>query len=425
MSVYQTTRRSFLKAGSTLLTLPLLESFAAPKETLKASKRMIFCGLGYGFKEKTFFPTENGVFKKMTEGMKPLERHKDKITMFKNLTNIGNTNPHYGSTSLLTGANVHGTPGKSFHNSISCDVLAGQYLGKEMRYSMLPLVSHHPDKDGHGPGLSMSWNQAGKPVSGIPGPAELYSLLFGQIKETPEERQSRLKSKRSILDVVLKDAKSLNHKISKLDKEKLEEFYQSIREIEGGLQKEELWAKRPKPEVDFKAPKSDVSGAQEIKLTYQLICLALQTNQTPVISYRHPMTKVLTSWGINFTPHALSHYGGSKPRTEALDQFDKKRSEQLAYFIDLLKNTKDVEGSSLYDHTILSWGTNIRTSHMIKDVPLIITGGGAKNIKHGRHIVLPKEDTPLGNLWLTLLREVGVPVESFGNSTGIIPELIS
>ena len=424
MSVHQTSRRSFLKAGSAFLALPLLESFASTKEVIKPSKRMIFCGLGYGFREDTFFPTENGVFNEMTEGMKPLERHKDNITMFKHLTNHGNTNPHYGSTSLLTGANIHGTAGKSFHNSISCDVLAGQHLGKDMRYSMLPLVSKDPDKDGHGPGLSMSWTQAGKPVSGIPGPFELYSLLFGQIKETPEQRQKRLKQKRSILDIVLKDAKSLNTKISKLDKEKLDEFYQSIREIEGGLQKEELWANRPKPSVDFKTPGKDVSGEQEIKLTYQLICLALQTNQTPVISYRQPMTKVLNSWGINFTPHALSHYAGSKPRTEALNKCDQKRCEQLSYFINLLKNTKDVAGTSLYDHTILSWGTNIRTSHMTKYVPVIITGGGAKNIKHGRHIILDNEDTPLGNLWLTLLQEAGVPVDKFGNSTGIIPELL-
>ena len=89
MSVFHTSRRSFLKSGSALLALPLLESFAAPKETLKASKRMIFCGLGYGFREDTFFPDKAGAFDTMTEGMKPLERLKDEITMFKNLTNHG------------------------------------------------------------------------------------------------------------------------------------------------------------------------------------------------------------------------------------------------------------------------------------------------------------------------------------------------
>jgi hypothetical protein len=425
MSLFQTSRRSFLKAGGITLALPMLETFAEKSNASKPSKRMIFCGLGYGFNEQTFFPAENGPFKKMTQGMKGLERHKKDITIFKNLTNIGSTDPHAGSTSFLTGANVSGTAGKRFHNSVSCDVLAGQHLGKDMRYSMLPLISHNPDKGGHGPGLSMSWNQAGKPVSGIPGPAELYSILFGQIKETAEQRQNRLNNKRSILDVVLKDAKGLNHKISKTDKDKLEEFYQSIREIEGGLQKEELWANRAKPQIKMKAPKKSVSGADEIKLTYQLMALALQTNQTPVISYRHPMTKVLTGFGLNFTPHALSHYAGSKPRTEALSVRDQKMGELLAYFIDILKRTKDVDGSSLYDHTILSWGTNLRTSHMLKDVPVIVTGGGAPKIKHGRHLVLPKEDTPLCNLWLTLLQQAGVKATSFGSSNGILPELLA
>ena len=348
MSIFQTSRRSFLKAGSTILALPMLESFAGQSKAAKPSKRMIFCGLGYGFNEQTFYPTENGNFNKMTLGMKPLDRYKKDITLFKNLTNTGSTDPHSGSTSFLTGANVSGTAGKRFHNSISCDVVAGQHLGKNMRYSMLALASKHREESGHGPGLSMSWNQAGKPVSGIPGPAELYSMLFGQIKETPEERQQRLNHKHSILDLVLKDAKSLDKKISKNDKDKLGEFYQSIREIEGGLQKEELWSNRPKPKVALQAPKDDVSGVQEIKLTYQLMALALQTNQTPVISYRQPMTKVLTSWGINFTPHALSHYAGSKPRTEALTLRDQKRCELLVYFIELLKRTKDVDGSSLY-----------------------------------------------------------------------------
>lgn len=423
MSIYQTSRRSFLKAGSALLTLPMLESFANTK-TAKPSKRLIFCGLGYGFNNETYFPEEKGELKNLSKGMKPLERHKKDITIFKNLTNHGSTDPHSGSTSFLTGANVAGTPGKRFHNSISCDVVASLHLGRDMRYSFLSLDSKSREQNGHGPGLSMSWSQAGKPVSGIPGPAELYSLLFGQIKETPEQMKNRLTSKRSILDIVLKDAKSMNPKISKTDKDKLEEYFQSIREIEGGLEKEELWANKPKPKVDFQAPNPNAEGESEIKLSYQLIALALQTNQTPVVSYRQPMSSVLNSWGLNFTPHSLSHYNGSKPRTEAQDIRDQKHSGLLAYFIDILKRTKDIDGSSLYDHTILSWGTNIRTSHMLKDVPVIITGGGGRDIKHGRHLVLPKENTPLGNLWLTLMQQVGVPVESFGNSNGNIPELL-
>ena len=96
----------------------------------------------------------------------------------------------------------------------------------------------------------------------------------------------------------------------------------------------------------------------------------------------------------------------------------------LAYFIDILKKTKDVDGSSLFDHTTLSWGTDIRTGHMLSDVPVIVTGKGANKLKLGQHLVLPKKNTPLGNLWLTILQQSGVPVKSFGNSNGVLSELI-
>jgi hypothetical protein len=128
---------------------------------------------------------------------------------------------------------------------------------------------------------------------------------------------------------------------------------------------------------------------------------------------------------MNYDPHALSHYGGSPTRTDANRLRDKKCTEMLGKFIDILKRTKDTEGSSLFDNTLLSWGTNLRHGHMIKDVPAVIAGKGGKNIKLGHSVVLPKEDTPLGNLWLTLLQQGGVPVDSFGNSTGVLPELLS
>jgi hypothetical protein len=120
----------------------------------------------------------------------------------------------------------------------------------------------------------------------------------------------------------------------------------------------------------------------------------------------------------------FSHYGGSPTRTAANQLRDKKCTEMLAKFIDVLKRTKEADGSSLFDHTILNWGTNLRHGHMIKDLPAIVAGGGDR-LKLGQSIFLPKEDTPLGNLWLTLLRQAGVEVETFGNSTGTLPELLA
>ena len=120
----------------------------------------------------------------------------------------------------------------------------------------------------------------------------------------------------------------------------------------------------------------------------------------------------------------MSHYGFSQPRTEASRQRDLKCTSLFAHFLDRLKEAKDLDGSRLYDQCIVSYGTNIRSGHELKNVPALLSGGGAKEIKHGRHIVLPQEDTPLANYWLTLLQQAGVPIENFSHSTGILPELL-
>ena len=424
MNTMRTTRRSFLASGTTILALPWLESLSAAAPA-KPPTRLIFCGVGYGFTEASFYPTEAGPLDSLPAGMSSLERHKGDITVIKNLTNIGASDPHGGSTSYLTCANVNGTPGKRFHNSVSCDILAGEHLGKETRYSSLILASKEKNPGGHGKGLSLAWNKAGKPISGTRGPVELYARLFGQTKETPEEREARLQKRRSILDTVLTDAKSLNHKVSTKDRDKLDEYFQSIREIETGLTKDAQWAIRPKPETDRKAPPDGIEGEAEILLTYELIALALQTQQASVISYRQPVASVIKSMGMNYDPHALSHYGGSPTRTSANEIRDKKCTEMLAKFIDILKRTREPDGSSLFDNTILSWGTNLRHGHMIKDVPAIITGNGAKDIKHGRHVVLPKEDTPLANLWLTLLQQANIPVKDFGGNSSPLSQVLT
>ena len=147
--------------------------------------------------------------------------------------------------------------------------------------------------------------------------------------------------------------------------------------------------------------------------------------------WRYHMSDIMAAIGIvqlgrfeELASDALSHYGGSPTRTDANRLRDKKCTEMLGKFIDILKRTKEADGSSLFDHTLLSWGTNLRHGHMIKDVPAIVAGGGGR-LKMGHSIVLPEEDTPLGNLWVTLLRQAGVKVDSLGSSTGILPELLA
>lgn len=160
-----TTRVSFMKLGGSVLALPFLETFAAPKASaLAPPKRMIFLGGGFGFTKNTFYPKKAGRFEEigMTGGLSPLAHHKDDITMVTNLTNLGASDPHGGSTSYLTGANVAGTPGKRFNNSISCDQVAAGHLGKETRFFSLILSANEIDggsNPGHGKGLSLSWGE--------------------------------------------------------------------------------------------------------------------------------------------------------------------------------------------------------------------------------------------------------------------------
>ncbi|MBM82282.1 MAG: hypothetical protein CMJ78_17080 [Planctomycetaceae bacterium] len=166
------TRRSFIRAGSTVLAIPFLETLASGKDAkAKPPKRVVFLGGGFGFTKDTFYPEKAGRFSDvgLTEGLQPLKRHQDDITMVANLTNHGATNPHGGSVSYLTGANVAGTPGKRFHNSISCDQILARHLGQDTRFSSLTLSANEVDggqNSGHGGGLSLAWDDFWESDSG-------------------------------------------------------------------------------------------------------------------------------------------------------------------------------------------------------------------------------------------------------------------
>jgi hypothetical protein len=158
---------------------------------------------------------------------------------------------------------------------------------------------------------------------------------------------------------------------------------------------------------------------------YDMMIIALQTGMTRVITYRQPVCSLLAGMGMNLKAHSLSHYGFSQPRIVASRERDKKCSSLFAHFLDRLKEAKDSDGSRLFDNCIVSYGSNLRSGHELKNVPAIVSGAGAKGIQYGRNIVLPKENTPLANYWLTLMQQAGIRTDSFSHSTGILPELLS
>jgi len=222
---------------------------------------------------------------------------------------------------------------------------------------------------------------------------------------------------------VLENAKTLQRGLNTADHEKVEEYFQSIRDIETRLSKDEQWIGAPQPAAPLPEPKPGLAGRDEIALIYDIMIAAMQTDSTRVLTYRQPVASLLTSLDIKVFPHDMSHYHSTLgEKLDASQRRDIAQSELLAGFLDKLKATKEADGTSLFDHVTLAYGSNIRTGHELSNCPTIIAGGGA-GLKLGQNIVATK-DTPLCNAWLSMLHGIGVNAERHGDSTGVLKEVV-
>lgn len=425
-------RRHFLQSSTALIALPTLESlgfrrFASAAVPAPPPKRMMILGFGWGITEETWYPdiTTPGPDYELPVGLKPLARHKSDFSVVQGLWNKYSVEGHAGSTWWLSGANKFAQPGQSMHNSISVDQVAAAQFGQHTRFSSLECNdAKGRSNSGHGEGLSLAWDMNGKPVAGLNGPLAAYHRLFSKDTTPIEEQRARLAERRSVLDTVLENANNLKRGLGKDDSAKLEEYFQSIRDIETQIAKDEQWMTVPRPETTLKAPPSELSGRKEIEIMYDIMIAAMQTDSTRVLTYRQPVETLLTSVGVNVHPHDMSHYITTKGEKLAASQKrDLVQSELLAGLLDKLKATREADGSSLFDHVALTYGSNIRSGHNLTNCPTILAGGAA-GIKLGENLVVP-ENTPLCNAWLTLLDGLGVKADRHGDSTGLLKEIIA
>ena len=422
-------RRNFLRSSTATIALPFLESlgfrpFVRAASPAAPPKRMMFLGIGYGVTQETWLPDlkQSGRDYALPEGLKALARHRNDFSIVQNTTNKHSAEAHWGSTFWLTGANRFGSPGSSFHNTISVDQVAAERWGEHTRFTSLQLNGSEKSISGpgHGPGLSLAWDKGGKPVSGINDPVALFHKLFSADTVPLDQRKAVLARERSVLDTIMTDARDLQKGLTKTDVEKLDEYFDGIRDIEIRLGKEEAWMDRPKPKAPIGEPKANQNGIEEIRLMYDLMAAALQTDSTRVLTYRQPIASLLESIGTSVLAHDMSHYVPGE-RMEVSQKRDQIQSELLAGLLDKLKNVKEEDGSSLFDHTSLVFGSNLRSIHYLENCTTLLAGGGA-SIKLGENIVLPK-GTPLCNVWLTLLNGVGVEAERHGDSSGMVKQL--
>ena len=423
-----TNRRTFLRNGTNALTLPFLASllpagsraFAEQSLSSGAPKRLLWMAMGHGHMEKHFYPTESGRLSDIAlpPGWGPMKKNLNQVTMVSNFTNAENKQPHEGSEAVLTCVNVVGFPGKARHNSISCDQVAAAHLGQETRYQSLQLNCENGDSgNGHG-GVAMSYREDGSPLPGFASPLEVYFKVFGG-NVSRKEMLHTLKQRRSIFDILEFEGSSTKRLLTHDDREKLEDYTTSIRDIELALIREEEWIDIPYPKATQKRPPEGMQGEPEIKAMFKMILAAWQTDATRVVTYRMPDAGLLQSMGISSTPHTLSHYGSNVSLHELNLKRTTKWMQLYSGFIDQLRSAKDPldpNGGTLFDNSLVYNGGGLRTAHRNTNVPCLLTGGGFKGLTHGQHRVASKENTPLANLWTTMLQDAGAPVELFADA---------
>lgn len=431
-------RRHFLLNASkgAFLALPLLESLKSPLHAASpvaisplgksaAPKRAVFLAMGYGVTKETWYPDvkEVGNNYKIPPGLRPLEKHRDHMTIIQNLSHQFSNDGHCGSTFWLTGANRYAIPGQSFYNSISADQVIAEQFGEQTRYASVQIHGAE-NGDGHGHG-GVAWNEHGKPLAADTTSLQLYHRLFSGRGASPEQTKVRLRKDQSVLDALLADAKTVQTGLSKRDTDKLDEYFQSVREIENRLAKEKRWLNEPlkKPSVPVKVPAETLRGIQEMKTVYDLIALAMEVDASRVFTYQLPVETLIADLGAEISAHSMSHYVEGERRIVS-EKRDLENARLLARFLDRLEASKDIDGSSLLDNTVVTFGSNLSTIHNLRNCPTVVAGGGA-GFKHGRNIVMDQPQTPLCNLWLSIIQGLGVKADSHGDSTGVIDELFS
>jgi hypothetical protein len=270
----------------------------------------------------------------------------------------------------------------------------------------------------------MSWTRSGTRVPPIGTPRELFRKLFlNEDAASLASAMDRLELKGSILDAVRGDAKSLERHLGERDKEKLDEYFTSVRDVERQIELRRQWATVPKPAPTIEEPEN-TDFVSDLPVMYDLIALALQTDSTRIATLEIGGDFEASAFGLNGGYHGLSHHGQRPEAIAALIKMERYQVEQFAKFLTKLKSIEDGDGT-LLDHSMALFGSGMgnANSHTNTNLPIVLAGGG---LKHGEHKVYPAKGPdrqPLCNLYLSLLQRFGVEADTFGTSTGTLTGL--
>tara|TARA_R110002096_G_scaffold11515_7_gene42358 strand:- start:7407 stop:8672 length:1266 start_codon:yes stop_codon:yes gene_type:complete len=408
-------RRTVLRHASVAMGLPLLDAmtpaFAAAAPGPKA-KRFVGVSLALGLHAPNWVPKDAGSNYTPSPYLQPLQDLRDDFTVVSGTSHPGVTGGHTAEGSIFTAC--PNSRGATSRNTISLDQLMAKHLGHETRFPSLVLNT--------GANSSPSYTENGAMIPPQSDPLKVYTQLFIDDSPKEQERQAELiRQGRSVMDVIGAETKSLKRELGAGDREKIDAWLTSVRELEQRLEANEAWVNRPKPKVGLKKPKVDrnnVVSIQEAMLG--IVSLALQTDSTRFVTLHMPGNgRVSSLEGVDEGYHGLSHHGLDE---EKLDQLAIVEHAVVNEWADFLRELKT---ASLLDETMVILTSNLgnASSHNNKNMPVLFAGGG---FKHGRHLAFDqKNNYPLPNLYLNALHQVGLEeVEQFGRSTGEMDGLV-
>jgi hypothetical protein len=413
-------RRTFFRAAGVAMALPLFDALAPNKARgaeASVPRRMVCINTPLGLHPANFFPTKAGLHYELSPYLEVFKDFREDFTVISGLSHPDVGPSHDSNYSFLTAA-PHPEQRAGFKNSISLDQFAAEQTFGQTRFPTLNLSCE---------GFGLAWTRSGAAVPTENWTSGMFAKLF--LEGRPDEVQAqarRLADGQSVLDAVRGQAKKMEKVLGTGDREKLDEYFTSVRELEQRLAQAEAWSKKPKPKVDAKQPQDIQNSADLIgknRLWFDLMHLALQTDSSRLITLQLLGTSsVPPIQGVNQGHHDLSHHGQEPAKIAQLKILEIEKLRTLLTFLTQLRDTKE-EGQSLLDRTSVFFSSNLAdaSKHSVKNMPVLLAGGG---FKHGQHLAFDENNNPpLCNLFVSMLQRTGIEADKFGSSTGTLTGL--
>jgi hypothetical protein len=448
-----------LRGLGATVALPFLNAMQPTARAANAAKFPVRMGVVFmpnGVRQDRWTPEGEGRDFKLSPVLQPLEKHRSDLNIF---TNLGHANcqggdGHYAKTAnWLTGTEIAKTTGKDLHCGISLDQVLAQQMGHLSRFPSLELGTE-PVRTGVDfnvnytqlYGSHIAWRTPTSPLPPEVNPRFVFDRLF---RANSEQRRASAEENKSVLDLVLQDAQSLRNKVGSEDQQKLDEYLESVRAVERRIEADiarvasgENLDPAMKSEIDGlegRISKAMSNGAadpggrlrldhtEHSRLMLDLMTLAFWSDSTRASTFMFGWAVSSKNFsfleGVKHSHHETSHHENHEDKLAEYEKINIWHVQQFSYMLDRMKSIREGEGT-LLDNTMLLFGSSLRdgNSHSPHNLPLVLAGKGG-GLKTGQHLVSTK-DTPLCNLYLSMLQAGGVKTDRFGDSTGVMPGLI-